>query len=129
MTMPAPSLTLKARASSPMPGANRVPSVRTPSTSMSTSATRRAFGPKLLRRVTRPPGISEQLRAPQVVEVEHALDPPVGAGDDDRGDPTGLHQAQGAGRQLLLRNGHRLHGHGLVHGAVHRTLAPRASRP
>src|SRR5439155_18845386 len=97
---PTPSFTSKVFASA-APSRNAIrPSVRTPSTSSRRSRTRRARGPNGRRHLMAalpatgvlPPGRLEQLRAPQIVDVEDALDSIVRVQDDQRRDLAGFQE-------------------------------------
>src|SRR3989442_10513334 len=114
---PRPSRTWNALASPP-PGRNiTVPSVITPSTSVSTRRKRR-------HRAARASSFTlDHLRLPQVMELDDPVGLALGVHDDERGDLARLHQVQRGGGQLAAADQDRARGHALLGGAVEQAVA------
>src|SRR5689334_18003149 len=92
-TIPSPSRMWNALASLPSARSRTVPSVITPSTSVSTSLRLRQRAARRSDFIPVPPGPgSHHLRLPEVVEVDDALDPLLGVHDHQRRDLALLHE-------------------------------------
>src|SRR4051812_18308096 len=61
---------------------------------------------------------SEKLQSPQVVEMDHALQPAACAADEERGDAVVLQNLKGRGGKLAGQDGPRIVRHALARGVA-----------
>src|SRR5271156_1359212 len=124
--IPAPSCGSKTFISATLLSGNvcrqTTPGVRVPSTSIKRTrigfARRKTFGGYLISRIAICTHPLEQLKSPEVVDVEDAFEAAGGIDDEDRGDFLFFHEAQSAGSELGARNGDGIFCHAIGGGQI-----------